>query len=714
MKLNKFLFVVFFLVLLSSFSLAILPSQEYSKIFLDPFYRQSMDAQDYSYSLIVDSPDGFSSVASAIVTFQMWLNPTIEFSLLVNGQSCNNPVYEVHTTYAGAGEGNVFFDCSNVITANGVYDITLTPDDNTGAVTGWVDLTYTNSPSGDIEVMGTEYQSGDAGQVFLQLSENGIPVDNATCRVSIFNPNGSYWVNNQAMINGELGLQYYPFVAPEPEGVYKVSANCEYYSQDEFFFDLSGDEDFPDRIVIRADSVVGSPFNLNGYADNLWTESDALRVVGDGYYSEVNYNFTHDIITNVSDAVLYWLGEGTSDAMVSFYWYNWTSASYQLLPNSLVLSGTVSPQSLESSGVSELVTNDLPSSAINDDGTIMIKVLSYDNNQDFTLYSNWLNIRSSQLTGEYPNLLRGGGEIVIDNSENEIISNFESNFNYTNFLINYSRDYLSMQLDDNTTSILEAIAQVSFEANNDTGLILDALNSYFSTLNTSWFGWYDDLLQEHYDTQDLIVNLSIDLNNDYLSLLSQHNLTQGLIDDFRLNVSDEFDITNSLILTEAQALNDSLVSEFNFINNLILSSYTNITGDLSSVTSDIANIDSDLQDHDSDIKDRLDDLESYCDAQFVIVNNKLDLILEKLNIVTSDLNLFAETHDCMEGSVWSIDVTATDNFANYLNFEDINCNITTDIWGTAPLVWDVDSFDYTHECGYGNDTITWVVECDEI
>ena len=98
-------------------------SQQFNKILLSPFYRQSMNPNTpYSYNITLNPPDKISNVQSAIITFQMWLNPTIEFFIDVNGQQCNTPSYEVHTTYAGAGEGTIFFDCSNVINKAGEYN----------------------------------------------------------------------------------------------------------------------------------------------------------------------------------------------------------------------------------------------------------------------------------------------------------------------------------------------------------------------------------------------------------------------------------------------------------------------------------------------------------------------------------------------------------------------------------------------------------------
>ena len=171
---KKLLIPIIILLAIVSMVAATEPTQQFNKIFLDPFYRISMDPNiPYDYNITIEPPDGFGQVVSAIVTFQMWLNPTVEFFVEVNGQQCNTASYEVHTTYAGAGEGTIFFDCSNIINSSGNYTITLTPDDGTGAVTGWLDLTYMNDPNINVfSVGGTEYSAEETSRTVLHILDN--------------------------------------------------------------------------------------------------------------------------------------------------------------------------------------------------------------------------------------------------------------------------------------------------------------------------------------------------------------------------------------------------------------------------------------------------------------------------------------------------------------------------------------------------------------
>ena len=202
-------------------------------------------------------------------------------------------------------------------------------------------------------------------------------------------------------------------------------------------------------------------------------------------------------------------------------------------------------------------------------------------------------------------------------------------------------------------------------------------------------------------------NLSLQIDN--LTFPDWNNNFSDVLDAIELINTSNLDVIFFL-----DSLNATIISNHNFISNLIISSYDNLTVD-------VADLDSDLQQHDVDIKALINGLNASCTANFnsltTLINDleiKIDLILEQLNIVLDDINLVADTIDCLEGSTWSIEVTATDNFGVILDDSDINCNITTDLWGFDNLTFVVDSWDYTHICGFGSPTVNWSVSCDEI
>lgn len=266
--------------------------------------------------------------------------------------------------------------------------------------------------------------------------------------------------------------------------------------------------------------------------------------------------------------------------------------------------------------------------------------------------------------------------------------------------------------------------------NDDSKLEVD----YLSVSCDSYSGGVFESLK---GSSEVHISSTVDYNNNFSDVFDSFESLEFFI-ELKHNNSDVLvsslnDSLMSFIDFEFEVLNNSLFYEFDLFNDLLLSVYNNLSFEIqnipvvdynnnfSDVLSAINIVSGELSVHDVDIKDLIGDLDSVCNNNFNFLNDKIidlefkiDLILEKLNIVTSKINLEALTHDCLEGSTWSIEVVATDNFANYLNFEDISCDITTNLWGVNELIWVVDSFDFSHECGYGNDTINWVVDCEEI
>ena len=195
---------IFFLIVFSINILAVeQPTQQFNKIFLSPFYIASTTSGvDTNFTINVNPPDKISSVVSAMINFDIWLNPSVNFTLKVNGQKCNNPEYYISTTYAGAGKNTISFDCSNVIRRAGTYSIQLKANKDTGTLTGYLDLTYMNNPLGDLKLHGTEYTLGQTAKVWLQLINNsGDYVDNGLCFIDIFTPDDTIFLDEILMTN---------------------------------------------------------------------------------------------------------------------------------------------------------------------------------------------------------------------------------------------------------------------------------------------------------------------------------------------------------------------------------------------------------------------------------------------------------------------------------------------------------------------------------
>jgi hypothetical protein len=455
--------------LLNSVSATEQPTQQFNKIFLSPFYiGSSVQNVNIPFTLIVNPPDKIKNVISATINFDIWINPSVNFILLINGQSCNNPSYYISTTYASAGKTTISFDCSNVITKSGNYSVVLKGTKDTGALTGWLDLTYINNPLGNIEISGTEYTAGDLATIFIQLKDNqGLTINNGSCYLNIWYPSTTNLTHTQTIFNspmmkaeGSEGLYYYDIVAPSSLGVYMLSARCSYSFSNTWVYDLSGTEINKPLRTITTGTYAGDTIFLNDFEDWIYTtcgSGGGGTKTCDAYYDynlSIHYGTNYSLISNMD---LFYMGEASVKAVISFQVWNWTSSSWIGLTNNLTFSGLASSVPV---GVGDFASNSIPvSDTISSNGIIRIRTLSTSGNS-FSQFDNWLNIEVKKTTGIIQDI-KGSGEIHVTNLPQAISNlNLTTNINYSQVaqsIWNYTDRNLTYYPTINETSIASAI-----------------------------------------------------------------------------------------------------------------------------------------------------------------------------------------------------------------------------------------------------------------
>lgn len=467
------------------------PTQQYNKIFLNPFYRTSMSSNtNYTYNITVNPPDGITVVDSAIITFEIWITPTVSFDLWVNNQRCNTPTYLVHTTYADAGLGQIHFDCSNVITQPGIYNVTLLPTQaNTGAGTGWLDLTYMNNPSGSANIFGTEYTVGDRARVFLQVRDSqGFPENNADCFLKAYYPSrinssADIYINNAPFLHldGSDGIYYYDInQIPNETGVYMLSASCSYQLLSSYVYYLNGDGYSPTRYNSTG-TYSASTILLNGYGDYAYTScygsGGATKTCQAIYDFDTTVHFTNT--TNVTTLDLYYMGETSlTGAVLHFDVWNYNNSTWYPLPNNLSFSGLA--KSGAPTGLNDFISNSIPVnltnfSAISSNGTITIRATTMAGSS-FYNYNNWLNIKLTTTSGSIQDL-KGSGELHVSNLPSAT-ANETWSYNGT------MGGNVSDQLANITWSYNRTIAQ------NITEQITNSTWSYNGTINENIIGQF--------------------------------------------------------------------------------------------------------------------------------------------------------------------------------------------------------------------------------
>jgi len=401
---------VMFLFLIPSV-MAIQPTHQFNQLFLNPFVLPAMtNNQNYSFLVNVNPPDGLSSVKSAIINFDIYMTPSVNFTVMVNGTLCNTKFFYVSTTYAGAGQGRIKFDCSNRITKAGTYNVTIRPTGaNTGSTNGWLDLTYMNNPNAEITIHGTEYIIGDNGKIWLQLiNASGFEVNNAVCLVDIYYPDNSVFMENSEMNFLEEGVYYFDFTVPNTIGVYPTIADCYYTTVTQ--------TETADAGTIWIGTNVQNDYTATRVDDNsYWKIDEALS--GGQYRIDYVLNFTG--ITppsSLNSLTIDWLGKwtGTTGDELFFYIWNYTNSSWFELPNSVTNTGGAF---LEVTNT--ISTTNLTASGLINASQIQIRIRDYTLANDVSkseVHNDYIAIKLNYFTNPEWQETKGSSEIHVSSA----------------------------------------------------------------------------------------------------------------------------------------------------------------------------------------------------------------------------------------------------------------------------------------------------------
>jgi hypothetical protein len=412
---KKILVLALFILSISSV-LAIQPTQSFSKIFLNPFYRESLALNtNYTYSLQINPPDGISSVINAIVNFNSQVNgQTQTFSLWVNGKSCNTNNYSVATAFSTTGNVQFSFDCSNAITQKGTYSLILRSAVNTGAMNGWLDLTYMNNPIGDVKLHGTEYDVGQNAKLWLQLlNSSQVPITTAVCYTDIYTPTNLQYIERATMTNlHEEGIYYYDLATPKVAGVYPVIATC--------YYDVTQTQNYPNSIIIRNGTLdSGNVQNVvsqdGSYLLTTETPSGAgnpRRYLAEFYFNQSMCNISSALLTGLT---MSWVGRWNSNVAndeITISIYNYTSNKWVDFPNAITGSGTGTKSVSNSLSLNNMTSAGL----LNSSGTgvrLQFNDTSLSDTSSTGLDYDYLSLSCDQLGNPQMQQVKGSSEMHI-------------------------------------------------------------------------------------------------------------------------------------------------------------------------------------------------------------------------------------------------------------------------------------------------------------
>lgn len=466
-KIKGILILILFLFSLSCV-LAIQPTQNTAKIFLTPFYRQSMTSNtNYTYTLSISAPDGISSVSSAIITFNGQINgQTQTFTLFVNGKSCNNPTYSVATAFSTTGNVQFSFDCSNVITKAGTYTLNFISSVNTGAMNGWLDLTYMNNPVGDMTIHGTEYTTDQTAKLWLQLlNSTGQYINNAVCYLDIYTPSNGQYIERATMTNMiHDGIYYYDLSVPLTAGVYPAIANCYYIA--------TQTQNLAQQYTILNGVLVSGTISNTWSVDTNYLivktdKNGALAPINRINVTFQNFSDFYQTCGNISESLVtgltfYWNGvwnTGTSGHNIYLSVFNYTGNQWISLPNN-ILGGLGTGTIVVSNSIS---TNNV-TKALGLSSTNLLKLRFADNSVSEgakSFQTDYLYASCDQLANPQWQEVKGSSEMHVslglgqntqyfyvttlcDNSQSNSCAEFKHNLSYWNYTWGYIEDNLTI------------------------------------------------------------------------------------------------------------------------------------------------------------------------------------------------------------------------------------------------------------------------------
>ena len=538
-------------------------SQQYIKIPLDPAYSEKIGPIGTDFLIVMDNFN-FTKIISATVNFNVFVKADTTFFAQVDGKDCLSPKFFVQ----GGSSQAISFDCSNILNDIGKYIITITADNPVPSAFGWAEVSYFSPPidvcpvipacpeipacpavpdvkssvttalvdyrkiaPASMHFSGTDYYSGETATVFVQLLDaNNVAINNASCNFNMYNATNPLspliYTNHPMVFRGGNGIYYYQFsLNGLPTGTYPLDASCTYVFDNYYYY-----QGVTQSINVTTNAGTfqgGSPATLNAYDDSLYM----------GWTSQPNITFRWDNVTtsgNITQMELYWLGEYSAIRTLTFYAYNYTSSSYNIILGTKVTTsggGTTVPN-----GLDEIFSAVVPPAAYNGTTISVIMTSSGVGN----LYINWMTLKAYK-NSSYISDVKGSSEVHIFMNMTGIYANATATqvWNYTP----------SRTLTDyNNTEIVGLLKGMANLTASDVWIFQNRTLSFFNYTQQALFNWNATNRNLTYYQTANISNLTVNVNasdianqvwNNSVRTLTDYNNTEilNLVNGINTSVS---------------------------------------------------------------------------------------------------------------------------------------------------------------------------------
>jgi uncharacterized coiled-coil DUF342 family protein len=423
--------------------------------------------------------------------------------------------------------------------------------------------------------MGTEYQVGDLGKMFLQfLDANNNAVSNSECFLSIWYPNDTIITgfNNTLMSklnNASEGIYYKNINIPNVTGVYPASAKC--------------------YLPLTFNNILNNSFAYEGFETGNWTGGTggwATCPAGSG----ANCTNGWDVEDTVPLSTI--VTNATAGCFRGNYCAKFTG-SYGFIERGLQFPDGTSQVNISYAFKFKGFQNNEYFQFYIFDGNWHV-IQSIGKLAQYGGYTNevwyWVNLSLSESQFEFGNILIGwyttnqmpstSDEVWIDAvnittlSANISISNLTAfqvlrgsgEIHVSNFIEQLTTQLQNLTVNTNLSSILEQLST----------------NSNLSTEQ------YQNLTQQINSLQN---NITLQYNNITQQLNQVLDTTQNITTQITTiqNFATTINQTITTTLTQIQLLNQTLYTQFNITDDLIQNTLTTLTNQITNINTSITN-----------------------------------------------------------------------------------------------------------------------------
>jgi hypothetical protein len=370
-----------------------------------------------------------------------------------------------------------------------------------------------------MSIHGTEYFVNETGKIFIQLTEDDVPVNDASCKLDVYFPNNTKFINYETMAFLENGIYYITTPKLTTAGTYMISASCM----------------FPSRFLtaLATGSVIFDGSNYaNDYTSTFSRDLIYHEILSNPSTANIKtrYFFLRplDIASNsdIESITVRWSGQHDVDGRTfNFYLFNYTSMTYNLIRSTTT-------RKVDDTVVTTLTRENI-SGFVHSNGSLIVELDSLGLGSGHYQRNDFLQLEFVANKTAYISQIYGSEELNVHDL-NVVLINQTGNLNNSIFAINSSifsklykiQDEIASVNDTvklSNSSIQDKISELSqniysnFTYTNSLILIANnTMNFWGNTLNTTtyWLGdtlnlWGNTLEYKLDNIQTMLQNITI-------------------------------------------------------------------------------------------------------------------------------------------------------------------------------------------------------------